>query len=149
MKKLLVFLFFFMLLVGCQEKENVPKEHHESSNAPNYNQASDDIVNMHGDIRNLDEFKKFIENVQQNKTDQIRIVTYTTEGDPMLHDLESDGKIIKSTRDTRRDKYGSGTVQTTECRSISIEKGEERTDYLLSDCNKANIDDMVLVTWNQ
>ena len=37
--------------------------------------------------------------------DYDRVVKYTEEGDPILHELEYDGETLKSVEDNRRDQY--------------------------------------------
>jgi hypothetical protein len=74
-------------------------------------------------------------------------VRYTTEGDPILHDLEYDGEIITSITDTTRDEFGDGTVSTATCRSINVEETDETTDYILSGCDKTDRDNRILEIW--
>ncbi len=152
-KKIIVFIgVLWFILSGCQSNEtnqddetvgNTGKE-----NTLKYNQSPEDIVDSHGEIANLDKFLSFLENVKQGNKDKIRVVRYTTEGDPMLHDLEYDGEVIKSTTDTRRDKFGSGSINTATCKSIDVKEGEERTDYTLSGCDQTYRDNSILVIWN-
>ncbi|MBY0147898.1 DUF4362 domain-containing protein [Neobacillus niacini] len=113
-----------------------------------YNPSDEDIVDMHGEITNLEKFMKFVENVNQGTEDKIRVVRYTTEGDPLLHDLKYDGKIITSTTDTTRDEFGNGSVSTATCKSIDVKETDESTDYTLSGCDKTNRDNSILIIWN-
>jgi len=64
----------------------------------------------------------------------------------MLHDLEYDGGVIKSTTDTRRDKCGEGSINNTSCTSVEVVETTDRTDYILEDCDNT-IDNIILVTW--
>lgn len=57
-----------------------------------------------------------------------------------------DGEDIKSTTDTRRDKFGEGSINTTTCTSIEVVKTTERTDYILDGCENIT-DNLILVTW--
>ncbi len=98
---------------------------------------------MHGQIENTERFTEFLKNVEQEQKDNIRIVRYTEEGDPMLPDLEYDGEIIKSTTDTRRDKFGEGSIKTTICTSMEVVETTERTDYILDGCENI-IDNKIL-----
>jgi hypothetical protein len=130
---------------GCQSSGEVTTDNNEVGvDIPEYTQASEDIVDTHGNITNLNRFFAFSENVQKGNEDKIRVVRYTTEGDPMIHDLAYDGKIIKSTSDTRRDKFGSGNLNTNICKSIEVVETKERTDYTLSNCEEVNIDNFIL-----
>lgn len=119
MKKTIWFMLILLLMTGCS-----------------YNPSDEDIV---------DTFMKFVDNVSQGTKDKIRIVRYTTEGDPILHDLEYDGKIITSTTDTTGDKFGNGNVSTTTCKSIDVKESDGRTDYDLIGCDQTNRDNSILV----
>jgi hypothetical protein len=130
MKKAIWFMLILLFISGCS-----------------YNPSDEDIVNTQGEITNLEKFIKFVENVNQGREDKIRVVRYTTEGDPMLHDLEYDGEIITSTTDTTRDEFGNGSVNKATCKSIDIKETDERTDYTLSGCDKTNRDNSILVIW--
>lgn len=130
MKKAIWLMLFLLLLSGCS-----------------YKPSNEDIVDTHGDITNQDKFKAFIKNVNEGKKDKIRVVRYTTEGDPMLHDLEYDGETITSTTDSTRDEFGSGKISTATCQSIEVIETSERTDYTLSGCNKTDRDNSILVFW--
>ncbi|WP_404346831.1 DUF4362 domain-containing protein [Sutcliffiella horikoshii] len=152
MKKILVFtVILLFILSACQSNEinqgNDSPSTTIQNNIPEYVQSPEDVVNMHGDITNIDMFFGFIENVNQGLEDKIRVVTYTEEGDPMLHDLKYDGEVIQSTTDTRRDTFGSGNINTAICSSIDIKENAERTDYDLTGCDKNNRDNSILVIW--
>ncbi|WP_096153612.1 MULTISPECIES: DUF4362 domain-containing protein [Bacillus] len=152
MKKIFVFIgTLLFILSGCQSNEiiqsNEPSNNTRQDNIPKYVQSSEDIVDMHGDITNIDKFLTFLENVNLGVKDKVRVVRYTEEGDPMLHDLEHDGEIILSTTDTRRDTFGSGSINTATCKSIEIKDGERRTDYDLTGCDQTNRDNSILVIW--
>jgi hypothetical protein len=129
-KAIWLVLILVLLLSGCS-----------------YNPSDEDIVDMHGEITNLEKFMKFVENVNQGTEDKIRVVRYTTEGDPLLHDLKYDGKIITSTLDTTRDEFGNGSGSTATCKSIDVKETDGRTDYTLSGCDKTNRDNSILVVW--
>ncbi|MCM3663704.1 DUF4362 domain-containing protein [Mesobacillus subterraneus] len=128
MKKVIWFMLILLLMSGCS-----------------YNPSDEDIVDTHDEITNLGKFMEFVKNVNQGKEDQIRVVRYTIEGDPMLHDLEYDGEIITSTTDTTRDQFGKGSVSTATCKSITVKETDEGTYYNLSGCNKTNRDNSILV----
>ncbi|QST01161.1 DUF4362 domain-containing protein [Pontibacillus sp. ALD_SL1] len=149
MKMFVMIGTLLFILSGCQLNENNPgfesSENTGQTNAPEYVQSPEDIVDMHGDITNVDMFYAFLERVDQGIEDEIRVVTYTTEGDPMLHDLKYDGEVIHSTIDTRRDSFGAGNVNKATCESIKMDKSEERTSYELSGCDQTNRDPRILV----
>ncbi|QUG40052.1 DUF4362 domain-containing protein [Psychrobacillus sp. INOP01] len=148
MKKVisLCILFIALIFAGCQNEENSANTIGEQNNVPDYTPSSEDVVDMHGEIENKERFEEFLNNVEKNQKDSIRVVSYTTEGDPMLKDLEYDGGVIKYTTDTRRDKFGVGSISNTSCTSVEVVETTERTDYLLEGCDN-KVDNIILVTW--
>ncbi|MFJ7825864.1 DUF4362 domain-containing protein [Psychrobacillus sp. NPDC096623] len=148
MKKvfLLYILFIELIFGGCQNEDNSANTIGEHKNVPDYTPSSEDVVDMHGEIKNKERFEVFLNNVEKGNNDSIRVVRYTEEGDPMLHDLEYDGEVIKSTTDTRRDKFGAGSISNATCTSAEIVETTERTEYVLEGCDNT-IDNIILVTW--
>ncbi|MEK3975778.1 DUF4362 domain-containing protein [Psychrobacillus sp. FSL K6-1267] len=133
MKKKLMFIFVFaMLLIGCQEEGSVIQSRLPS--LPDYTPSSEDIVDTHGDLQNFNRFEEFLSNLNNEQKDNLRIVTYTTEGDPILRDLAYDGNVIISKLDTRRDHFGAGSLKTTSCSSLVTVLSKTRTDYELEGC---------------
>ncbi|MEK4229632.1 DUF4362 domain-containing protein [Solibacillus sp. FSL H8-0538] len=109
-----------------------------------YTPTEEDIVNMHGDITNLERFKEFVENVNEDEEDAIRIVIYTTEGDAILKDVAYHGDNIKYTVDTTRDGYGQQEITTTYCGSVEKVEVNERIDYKVIGCEN-KIDEILLI----
>lgn len=142
----LCILFIALIFAGCQQEKSSGNTIGEQNNVPDYTPSSEDIVDMHGEIENKERFEKFLNNVEAEQKDSIRVVSYTIEGDPMLKDLEYDGEVIKYTTDTRRDKFGEGSINTTSCTSVEVVETTERTDYILEGCENT-IDNIILVTW--
>ena len=130
MKKAIWVVLTLILISGCS-----------------FNPSDEDIVDSHGEITNIEKFMEFVENVNQGREDKIRVVRYTIEGDPLLHDLEYDGENITSTTDTTRDEFGDGSVSTATCKSINVEETDETTDYILSGCDKTDRDNSILAIW--
>ena len=130
MKKVIWVVLILILISGCS-----------------FNPSDEDVVDSHGEITNIEKFIEFVENVNQGREDKIRVVRYTIEGDPMLHDLEYDGETITSTTDTTRDEFGDGSISTATCKSINVKETDETTDYILSGCDKTDRDNSILVIW--
>ncbi|AVQ97750.1 hypothetical protein OBCHQ24_01320 [Oceanobacillus iheyensis] len=143
-----VFMAFFILIIsGCQNSNELTKPVQKPVDIPVYNSSSEDVVDRNGDIKNIEGFEVFYQNVEQGQKDSIRVVRYTTEGDPMLHYLEYDGEIIKSVRDTRRDTYGEGKVSNANCKTIDVKETEESKDYVLEGCDRIE-DNIILTVWD-
>ena len=137
--KLMLIFFLPIFLIGCQEENtNVIQ-----TELPEYSPSDADIV-VRGSVQNLNRFEEFLSKIDEETEDSIRIVTYTEEGDPILHDLTYDGNVILSTTDTRRDHFGIGSLASTSCKSITQVKRTSRTDYILEGCQNDH-DKTVLV----
>lgn len=142
----LYILFIMIIITGCQKEENSANTIGEQNNVPDYTPSIEDIVDMHGEIENKERFEEFLINVEKNQKDSIRVVSYTIEGDPILKDLEYDGEVLNFTTDTRRDKFGAGSISNTSCTSVVLVENTERTDYVLEGCDNT-LDNIILVTW--
>ena len=135
-----------LLILGCQdavENEAVPER---SGNSNNF-AAENMIINRQDTIENLERFELFLKNGEDDNEDVIRIITYTTEGDPVYRDLlYQNGKYISS-HDSTRDSYGSGNKSKMECDDLIISENQERIDYVLEDCDSKSQDSNVLTIW--
>ncbi|MCA0985674.1 DUF4362 domain-containing protein [Guptibacillus algicola] len=126
MKKILFILLSSILLGGC-------------SFTPS---NSDIVIGLGSEITNLDTFELFLENVNGGKTDRIRIVSYTDEGDPIIKDVSYDGSSIYAETDTTRDKFGPSRVESITCKSIESKvtvTSEKSEEYFLSGCEPSEL----------
>ncbi|MEH7110628.1 DUF4362 domain-containing protein [Bacillus sp. JJ1764] len=110
----------------------------------NYKPSSTDVVETHGKITNYSKFKEFLEDVTNGKNGEVRVVSYTNEGDPILHDLKYNGKNIKSTLDTTRDEFGEQKVDVTTCEAIKKNKEDNKIEYQLSGCKNTKRMNIIL-----
>ncbi|MGG2108819.1 DUF4362 domain-containing protein [Lysinibacillus pakistanensis] len=116
-KKLYVVLFFIIIIYGC----DVPNQSQDINMDPDifpYPQLLEDINDKQGEIENKERFEKFYNNVQQNKTDRIRLVRYTHEGNLVFYYLEYQNEIIDLTIDTRSNIYEQKSLIQTNCNSL-------------------------------
>lgn len=114
-----ILMIGFILLPGCNNgNSSFDKEKDVNDYAP----YSDDVVEEEGKATNFDLFENFLKNVDEGKEDNIRIVRYTSEGDPIIQDLKYDTDNIIVTIDSSKDEYGDGNLNNTSCKSISKNK---------------------------
>lgn len=64
---------------------------------------------VHGNYTNQTVMNDFIQSAQVGKPTQVKIIQYTTEGDPILTVVVFDGKQFEIISDMSRDKFGGGT----------------------------------------
>ncbi|WP_421383276.1 DUF4362 domain-containing protein [Bacillus salacetis] len=116
MRKLSIVLLLFFL-TGCE-----------------YSPSKHDVVNTHGHIENLRLLEDFVEDVSMNKDSEVRVVNYTDEGDPIIHDLTYSNDEIASKIDTREDEFGTQVVMEDVCESINKIEKNNHTVYQLEGC---------------
>lgn len=111
----LISLFIF----GCANSNTYTNS---NTNSKGYVPPETDIVSRNnGEITNENRLKEFIHNTETGKKDNIRVVAYTKEGDPVLTDLAFDGEKLEVTTDSTRDEYANGGIKTFKCESILVE----------------------------
>ncbi|MED4454870.1 DUF4362 domain-containing protein [Metabacillus fastidiosus] len=131
MRKSLVILISTFVLFGCGANSIL--------SGSKYQPGKNDVVDIHGNIDNLHMMDKFINDFQNMRKSEIRIVRYTIEGDPILTDLKYDKKTINYTFDTTRDQYGNGSITTKQCQNI--EKNETNVEMTYSLQCKGDLED--------
>lgn len=104
----------------------------------------DIIESTHGEVTNGERLYEFYENTVDGEEDAVRVITYTTEGDPIYQDLSYGGSGIESVEDSSEDQYGSGEVVTRQCNSIVILSSETELVYVLEGCDPESGMDTIL-----
>lgn len=143
MKKLYVVLIFIIIIYGC----DVPNQSQDINMDPDifpYPQLLEDINDKQGEIENKERFEKFYNNVQQNKTDRIRLVRYTHEGNLVFYYLEYQNEIIDLTIDTRSNIYEQKSLIQTNCNSLKKVQTTISEKYSLEGCDQP-IDNNLLI----
>jgi hypothetical protein len=133
--KYVYLLILSILLVGCSS----------IFNSNEYEPKDTDVIHAHGRIENVEHLDRFVESVQNKKKDQVRIVQYTIEGDPILTELTYDGNSIEYKYDTTRDKFGSGSISTKQCTNIIKNVSSTETIYNLQCENNAEPEEIFYI----
>ncbi|MDT0160884.1 MULTISPECIES: DUF4362 domain-containing protein [Bacillus] len=129
MRKLFMSFLLLFFLSGCGE----------------YSPSKHDVVNIHGSIVNISLLEKFIADVSLNKDSEVRVVNYTDEGDPIIHDLNYSNGQLTSIKDTREDEFGDQLVKEDVCESIKKLDKNKQTIYQLEGCKDK--EDVIHVTY--
>ncbi|QED46805.1 DUF4362 domain-containing protein [Cytobacillus dafuensis] len=127
MKKFQFILFVLLFLSGCSNLNPVPS-------STTYEPQQKDVINNHGGIENIEQIDQFVNNINNGENDEVRIIHYTIEGDPIIWDLTYDGTSIQSRYDTTYDKFGSGKVEKHSCERITKSEMDTEIAYKL-ECN--------------
>lgn len=93
-----------------------------------------DVVRLGDKVYNQGTLDKFVETVNTKKTGNVRLVTYTKEGNAVISRLIYDGYNIKLTIDARRDKSTKGLWKISKSTYVGIEKmdGSKGMEYYLT-----------------
>lgn len=127
--KAALFSLLIMGLVGCSSTGDM------DTSEDFIPEITDVVAGNSGDILNKKTLLEFIENTKNGTTDEIRVVNYTKEGDPILHDVVFNGREITVTMDNTIDEYGSPEILTFTCKNNTEIKSEHGdTQYLLNEC---------------
>ncbi|MFD0698024.1 DUF4362 domain-containing protein [Paenibacillus sp. GCM10027628] len=131
MRRILLIILSMLLLSSCNTYDS------------NKAKENGDIIPGHPGPVNLDKIDIFIKDFETQKESKIRITSYTEEGDPIISDLNFNGKEIEYIFDNSRDKHGGkqkGKYDTT-CKSIekkNVTRGDSArgVEYILTNCKE-------------
>ncbi|WP_372631808.1 DUF4362 domain-containing protein [Cohnella sp.] len=97
---------------------------------PDQASANGDIVNLHGELTNLDKWTHFVEQVRAGNPSEAHLTSYTIEGDPIFEDFIFDGQAIQYTYDNTMDAFGAPKRSIDYCKNLEQDGGR----YTLSKC---------------
>lgn len=97
-----------------------------------------DVVDLHGNTKNIERLETFRHNIELDKKDEVRITRFTIEGDPIFYDLQYNSRDIKLTYDNSRDNYGTKNIRSTNCKSLNKSKNDSRIVYKFEGCYGKN-----------
>ncbi|MBM7703911.1 DUF4362 domain-containing protein [Metabacillus iocasae] len=121
MKKKLCYLSIiaiFGVLSGCNEFEL----------------KETDVVIEEDNVTNKQSFEQFVEHVTANKESNVRLVTYTENGEPLLHHLDYKDEMITLNVEKTEGNAKERTVSKTSCESIRVDETLNKVDYSLTGC---------------
>jgi hypothetical protein len=144
LKKIVFIAFLFTFLAGCQ----LDKVDLENEPTKSMQPTSNEVIDIHGMIENIEVLDLFVDNVQSEKKDKVRLIRYTTEGDPIFHDLDYNGSKLTFTLDTTKDKFGQGDVISNDCQSIQRLEYDTETKYVLAGCSDPQISELLTISYD-
>ncbi|WP_168120061.1 DUF4362 domain-containing protein [Paenibacillus sp. HB172176] len=105
--------------------------------------ANGDVVNSIFDgYHNLHKWDAFVEHAKSGVKDEVQVVHYTVEGDPIFNNLSFDGEWIVHQHDTSHDAYGASRISRYQCKAIDQEEIEQSIAYTLSGCVDVHDDEV-------
>ncbi|WP_079508898.1 DUF4362 domain-containing protein [Mesobacillus jeotgali] len=132
MRNVIAMAFILLVGSGCH---SVEQTHPAETEKPDYIPPAYAVVDHQGVITNRETFYSFLESVRRGQKHKIKVVTYTKEGDPLLHDVVFDGEKIQSIYDTTRDEYGQGTIESTTCERLAEKELGQEMEYFIEGCD--------------
>ncbi|WP_153735108.1 DUF4362 domain-containing protein [Aquibacillus halophilus] len=118
--------------VGVEEEKQPDVKEESKPNVPGVKNV--DVLNTHGQIQGWEKMAEFYQNMRIGTVSELRIVHYTTEGDPILTDLTYNGESLEVKYDTTQDNFGSGEVITNTCGDLIEETNPTNVSYIAVDC---------------
>ncbi|MBB3154145.1 hypothetical protein FHS16_004221 [Paenibacillus endophyticus] len=119
----MVVFILLLTLVGCGGQER-GKNQQAAVN------ETEDVIDKHGDVRNGELLDDFVDGDRV----QVRVVRYTTEGDPLFYALSKLEAGIEVRYDTSQDKFGSSTVKTYTCDSLQKKQANNGYAFEMIGC---------------
>ncbi|MFC4411807.1 DUF4362 domain-containing protein [Chungangia koreensis] len=134
-KRFFIFVAF-LFLTGCNQSDEplsgkTPYEHEKGE----YEVSEEDIVLRGKGSVNRERLEEFIQHVKEGTQDEVRVIRYTEEGDPIIDDLTFDGSKITATHDTRWDHFGAPDITEQTCESIQLDENGDWVSFSLSGCH--------------
>lgn len=106
-----IIVVILLLMAGCQSNNK------------------DEVVNEQNEIQNLERLNRFIENVNNQKSDEINYVQYGIEGQRGEKTLTFNGEKINVSF-----SVDGNFIEEFNCKDIMIETNEQEQKYVLSEC---------------
>ncbi|MDQ7094808.1 DUF4362 domain-containing protein [Desulfosporosinus sp. PR] len=86
-------------IAGCSNQSTI------KSFGPQQAAGQGDVVNDHGQVYNIDKLEGFLDSADHGIVSKLRMIDYTTEGDPVIHVLAYNGQTIDFSTDNSQDKF--------------------------------------------
>lgn len=134
MKRLVSSAGLILLLAGCSSGEEGGIVTANPSSIEPLEISSEDIIDKHGNITNQKRMEEFMQRVETFEPDAVRIISYTTEGDPIVKNVEFTGELFELSYDTRRDAFGSQVIRNYSCSDIDRKETQSSATFELIGC---------------
>lgn len=124
--KTAVVVLIALALIGCGRQE-------QGGSRQTAVHETEDVIDTHGNVKNVGLLDAFV----QGARDQVRVVRYTTEGDPLFYSLTKQDEGIEVSYDTSQDQFGSSSVKSYVCHSLQKNEANNGYAYVLNGCGGA------------
>lgn len=97
-----------------------------------------DVTFMINEIKNVEGWFTFVDNVKLGRKGAVQLTAYTTEGDPIFYNLAYDEGTLHYQFDNTFDNWGAPLVEQNYCQAIEADEEVEGTVYTLTGCSDPN-----------
>ncbi|MGD8189699.1 DUF4362 domain-containing protein [Brevibacillus ginsengisoli] len=94
------------------------------------------VMQPNSDIQSVDSYKSFVQKVESGMPVQLKKTDYTTEGDPITHEVTYTGKSLEYILDDSKDKFGPSNRgrKTFVCKELEKRSSTVGLEYMLTGC---------------
>lgn len=97
--------------------------------------ANGDVVAaLSGGVLNAERWLTFVDKLENGERDEVQVVHYTIEGDPIFRNMIYDGNSFRLRYDTTHDANGAPLDRTDFCEGVHADEMDEGTVYTLKGC---------------
>lgn len=114
---LTILILSTLFINACDETINVRKQH------------ADEVVNIHGEITNIEALNAFIEQVNYHRKAKVKYVRYGIEGQRGVMTLSFEDKELNVSH-----SVDGKFIEDFKCKNIKIEKTDTTNKYILNQC---------------
>ncbi|WP_425806137.1 DUF4362 domain-containing protein [Desulfitobacterium sp. Sab5] len=128
-----VLIIMFLALTGCSNRPVLKS--YTSQQAI----ANGDVVDVHGQVTNLENLENFMIAVDKGTASKQKITTFTIEGDPIIKVLDYNGKTITMSTDNSLDKFAGpmkGITYSSFNKIVKDDKQSPPSYYLVDSSGK-------------
>ncbi len=111
------------------------------------------VTKTGGEIKNIDELNRFLDNVNSNQPDFIRCISFTIEGDMIITDVTFEGNnSFRVCLDSTRDKFSSSEdriYRYFRFSKIDIEDTDSRKEIYLKNALEGDLNEILVLSYSK
>ncbi|MGN7477341.1 DUF4362 domain-containing protein [Solibacillus silvestris] len=92
------------------------------------------VIDRHGQLENVEQFERFLADIEVNRQTAIKVTRYTIEGDPIYWTAKYDGEQFDIEIDNREDAFGSKEIEHYRCDNLERAATGTLIDYNFTAC---------------
>ncbi|MCP3029395.1 DUF4362 domain-containing protein [Halobacillus sp. A5] len=113
-----------------------------------FDRQEEDVIDTQEKVENTQYLDDFIQNINDQQEDEVRIVSYTSEGNPVFTYLTFDGSEITFQSENSDDTFVSGETIEKTCENFERKDRVEETVYQLECGKKGDLIDVLTLPYD-